>query len=149
MVTFYLHIVSLLWYLVNQFNNKYFSGDYLLPFLYSEIRLLLLLDEKTIRFHVFSYFIYVRLDDWCLFGHKWKFCLELMFKFFQNIVINLWNKVLIRKNKIFAHPTYMLRNYILQCAFTFSMFFSLQVSRLKLTVFLELHLTSFSILHLI
>ena len=44
-------------------NKKYLSGHCLLPFSYSEKKLLFLKDGIAIRFHVCSYFIYVCLDD--------------------------------------------------------------------------------------
>ena len=73
------------------------SGHCLLPFSYSEIRLLFLLDGKAIRLHVFSYFIYVCLDD-----HQWKNLLEIMLKIFWIIILNFWNMFLKRENRIFA-----------------------------------------------
>ena len=78
------------------------SGHCLLPFSYSEIRLLFLIDGIANRFHVCSYFIYVCLDVWCLFGHLWKNFLEVMFKFFWRIVQNFWNRGLKIENQIFA-----------------------------------------------
>ena len=77
------------------------SGRCLLPFASSEISLLFLLDGKAIRFHVFSYFIYVCLDDWCLFGHQWKKFLEVIFKFLWSIILNFWKNVL-KRDKFFC-----------------------------------------------
>ena len=53
-------------------NKEYLREHGLLPFSYSEIRLLFLINGIAIRFCECSYFIYVCLDDWCLFGHQWK-----------------------------------------------------------------------------
>ena len=67
-----------------------------------------LIDGIAIRFHVCSYFIYVCLDDWCLFGHQWKNFLEVMFKFLWSIILNFWNRVLKIENRIFALYIFIL-----------------------------------------
>ena len=72
-----------------------------IPFSYPEIRLLFLIDGIAIRFHVCSYFLYVCLDDWCLFGQQWKNFLEVMFKFLWSIILNFWNRVK-KDNQSFA-----------------------------------------------
>ena len=48
------------------------------------------------------YSIYFCLDVECLFGHKWKKFLEVMFKVFWSIFQNFWYKVLKNDNQIFA-----------------------------------------------